>query len=53
MWGKTSNDVNSLKSLKWIPGINIIEEPQTLKILDKSFLLIAFGERIMRRKVNS
>jgi DNA repair exonuclease SbcCD nuclease subunit len=40
IWGKTSNDVNSLKSLKWIPGINIIEEPQTLKILDKSFLLM-------------
>lgn len=40
IWGKTNNDVNSLKSLKWIPGINIIEEPQTLKILDKSFLLM-------------
>jgi DNA repair exonuclease SbcCD nuclease subunit len=40
IWNKTSNDVNSLKSLKWIPRINIIEEPQTLKILDKSFLLM-------------
>ena len=40
IWGKTSNDVNSLKSLKWIPGINIIEEPETIKILDKSFLLM-------------
>ena len=40
VWGKTSNDVNSLKSIKWIPRINIIEEPQTLNILDKSFLLM-------------
>lgn len=40
IWGKTSNDVNSLKSIKWIPGINILEEPETMQILDKKFLLM-------------
>ena len=40
IWGKTNNEVNSLKSIKWIPGVNIIEEPQSISILDKSFLLM-------------
>ncbi len=40
IWGKTSNEVNSLKSIKWIPGINILEEPLSMRILDKSFLLM-------------
>jgi DNA repair exonuclease SbcCD nuclease subunit len=40
IWGKTNNEVNSLKSIKWIPGVNIIEEPQSIAILDKSFLLM-------------
>ena len=40
IWNKTTNDINSLKSIKWIPGVNIIEEPQSISILDKSFLLM-------------
>jgi DNA repair exonuclease SbcCD nuclease subunit len=40
IWGKTNNEVNSLKSIKWIPGVNIIEEPQSISIIDKSFLLM-------------
>jgi calcineurin-like phosphoesterase family protein len=40
IWGKTSNEVNSLKSIKWIPGINILEEPLSMRILDKNFLLM-------------
>jgi DNA repair exonuclease SbcCD nuclease subunit len=30
VFGKNSNDVNSLKSLKWIPGVNIFEEPESI-----------------------
>ena len=40
IWNKTTNDINSLKSIKWIPGVNIIEEPQSISILEKSFLLM-------------
>ena len=40
IWGKTSNDVNSLKSIKWIPGINILEEPETIQIAGKNILLM-------------
>jgi calcineurin-like phosphoesterase family protein len=40
IWGKSSNDINSLKSLKWIPNINIHEEPTTLKLGKKSFFLM-------------
>ena len=40
IWGKTSNDVNSLKSIKWIPGINILEEPETIHIAGKKILLM-------------
>jgi DNA repair exonuclease SbcCD nuclease subunit len=40
IWGKTSNDVNSLKSLKWIPNIRILEEPESLKISDRTFFLM-------------
>jgi len=40
IWNKTSNDINSLKSIKWIPNVNVLEEPETIKISDKSFLLM-------------
>jgi DNA repair exonuclease SbcCD nuclease subunit len=40
IWGKSSNDVNSLKSIKWIPGINIFEEPETLILSDKKFFMM-------------
>ena len=40
IWGKTSNDINSLKSLKWIPNITIHEEPSTLNLGNKSFFLM-------------
>lgn len=38
IWARTSNEINSLKSLKWIPNIFIYEEPETLKIGNKKFL---------------
>lgn len=31
IFGKNSNEINSLKSLKWIPGVRICEEPLTLR----------------------
>ena len=39
-WGKTTNDVNSLKTIKWIPGINVFEEPQSLDLNNRSFFLM-------------
>lgn len=40
IWGVSSNGVNSLKSIKWIPGINIFEEPETLLMGDKRFFMM-------------
>lgn len=40
IWGKSNNDINSLKSLKWIPGINILEEPDTMIANGKKILLM-------------
>ena len=40
IWGKTTNDVNSLKTIKWIPGITIFEEPQSMDFNGKSFYLM-------------
>lgn len=35
IYAKESNEINSLASLKWIPGVNVYEDPQT----------ITFGQR--------
>lgn len=40
IWNKSSNDINSLKSLKWIPNITIHEEPTTLSMCGKKFFLM-------------
>jgi len=40
VYAKSSNDVNSLISLKWIPNIQIFEEPASLMIGTKKFLLM-------------
>lgn len=40
IWGVSSNGVNSLKSIKWIPGINIFEEPETLLMGNKRFFMM-------------
>jgi len=40
IWGKNSNDVNSLKSIKWIPGFNIHEEPVSLNLGGTSFFMM-------------
>ena len=40
LWGKNSNDVNSLKSIKWIPRVNIIENPLTIRIGDKNLFMM-------------
>ena len=39
-WGKSSNEINSLKSLKWIPGITVYEEPVSLILGGRSFFLM-------------
>lgn len=40
IWGKTTNNVNSLKTLKWIPGINVYEEPETVILGSSKFLFM-------------
>ena len=40
IWGKSNNEVNSLKSIKWIPGIKILEDPITLNLGGKSFFMM-------------
>jgi calcineurin-like phosphoesterase family protein len=40
IFGKNSNEVNSLKSIKWIPGFNICEEPISLNLGGKSFFMM-------------
>ena len=37
---KLSNDVNSVKILKWIPNIKVIEEPEVLNISGKKLLMM-------------
>jgi DNA repair exonuclease SbcCD nuclease subunit len=39
-YGRNSNDINSLTSLKWIPGIKIYTEPQKIKIGPAEILLM-------------
>lgn len=40
IWGKSTNDINSLKSIKWIPNFTIFEEPETLKLGTKTFCMM-------------
>lgn len=39
-WSRSSNDINSLKSIKWIPNVRILEEPETLVLGDKKFFMM-------------
>lgn len=40
IWKKSSNDINSLKTMKWIPNIFIFEEPEVIKVKNNSLLLM-------------
>jgi len=40
IYGKNSNEINSLKALKWIPGISIYEEPISIKFGEKSVFMM-------------
>ena len=40
IWGRTTNDVNSLKTIKWIPGITVFEEPQSVNLGNKKFFFM-------------
>lgn len=40
IFGKNSNEVNSLKSIKWIPNITVCEEPYTLELGEKRFFMM-------------
>jgi DNA repair exonuclease SbcCD nuclease subunit len=56
IYGKNTNEVNSLKSLKWIPGIKIFEEPETIQFGPKKVFLMPWrkdhdAERDVLREV--
>jgi DNA repair exonuclease SbcCD nuclease subunit len=58
IYGKNTNEVNSLKSLKWIPGVNIFEEPETINFGPKKVFLMPWrkdhdAEREVLRSVES
>jgi DNA repair exonuclease SbcCD nuclease subunit len=40
IFGRASNEINSLKSLKWIPGVNIFEEPESIKLGRRKIFLM-------------
>ena len=40
VYGKETNDVNSLVSLKWIPSVKIYQEPASLKMGDKTIFMM-------------
>ena len=40
IWGKTTNEVNSLKSIKWIPGLTILENPVSITLGDRKFFMM-------------
>jgi DNA repair exonuclease SbcCD nuclease subunit len=40
IYGRNSNDINSLKALKWIPRVNIYEDPISIKFGNKNVFLM-------------
>ena len=40
IYGKNTNEVNSLKSLKWIPRVKIYEEPESITMGDRKIFLM-------------
>lgn len=45
IFNKSTNDINSPKSLRWIPNINIYEEPTILELGSKKCLLMPWVEK--------
>ena len=46
IYRKDSNEINSTKSLKWIPNVFIYEEPEVLKIAEKKVLLMPWRKSV-------
>ena len=40
VWGKNSNEINSLKSIKWIPNFTILEEPESAIFGNRSVFMM-------------
>jgi len=40
IYRKNSNEVNSVKILKWIPNIKVLEEPEVIKVAGKRLLMM-------------
>lgn len=43
---KNSNEVNSVKILKWIPNISVLEEPQVYKVANNKILLMPWRKSV-------
>jgi DNA repair exonuclease SbcCD nuclease subunit len=46
IYRRDSNEINSTKSLKWIPNVHIFEEPEILNIADKKILLMPWRKSV-------
>jgi DNA repair exonuclease SbcCD nuclease subunit len=40
IWGRDSNEINSLASIKWIPNVHVLEEPDTILMAGKKILMM-------------
>jgi UDP-2,3-diacylglucosamine pyrophosphatase LpxH len=45
IYNKSTNDVNSPKSLRWIPNVNIYEKTQTIELGGKNLTMMPWVER--------
>lgn len=46
IYRKESNDVNSAKILKWIPGITVLEEPEVMQVTNNKLLLMPWRKSV-------
>lgn len=51
IYRKLTNDVNSVKILKWIPNIHIFEEPEVLSVADQTMLLMPWRNSVEEEKL--
>jgi DNA repair exonuclease SbcCD nuclease subunit len=45
IYAKATNDINSLKSLKWIPNVHIHDTPYLLSLEEKNLLLVPWFDK--------
>jgi len=57
IYSRNTNEINSLKSLKWIPGVRIFEEPESIQLGKRKIFLMPWrkdhqAERELLTQVN-